>query len=289
MLRVIVERLGAKPDSDQYKMFLWLKTVALQEQILITRYMRLDDPADPAKRDELQSQLEILHGEVSELKGRDRRQRALFNRICYHRKRIAAHPVDDHTHDWKTIYAAIDDLVSGGLPPSNVELRDLLSPLIDELPEAACGPNVELVLREIDRYLATRQTGPGITAEAQPTSEVREAAELLRGRSILMVGGEERPYAKQALERAFGLKELIWMKTREGNTRLDFDPLVANPDVAAVLLAIRWSRHCYEEVKVHCDKHSKPLVRLPRGYNPNQVAHEIAAQASEHLRSLPDA
>jgi hypothetical protein len=52
-----------------------------------------------------------------------------------------------------------------------------------------------------------------------------------------------------------------------------------------VLLAIRWSSHAFGDVKQFCDRHGKPLVRLPGGYSPNQVAAQILAQGSEQLGS----
>ena len=32
-----------------------------------------------------------------------------------------------------------------------------------------------------------------------------------------------------------------------------------------------------------CEAHGKPLVRLPAGYNPNQVAAQVLAQCSNQL------
>jgi hypothetical protein len=43
---------------------------------------------------------------------------------------------------------------STGVPPGNLEIRELLLPIIDGLPDQLCMPdNVRLVLREIDRFL----------------------------------------------------------------------------------------------------------------------------------------
>jgi hypothetical protein len=50
-----------------------------------------------------------------------------------------------------------------------------------------------------------------------------------------------------------------------------------------VLLAIRWSSHSFGDVKRFCDQFGKPLVRLPAGYSPNQVAVQILAQCSAQL------
>ena len=53
-----------------------------------------------------------------------------------------------------------------------------------------------------------------------------------------------------------------------------------------VALAIRWASHSFGDVRAFCDRHGKPLVRLPGGYNPNQVATQILAQCSERLRPV---
>jgi hypothetical protein len=80
-----------------------------------------------------------------------------------------------------------------------------------------------------------------------------------------------------------GLRELSWIETKEHQSITAFEPTIGRPDVALVLLAIRWSSHTFGEVKQYCDRHGKPLVRLPGGYNPNQVAVQILSQCSEKL------
>ena len=50
-----------------------------------------------------------------------------------------------------------------------------------------------------------------------------------------------------------------------------------------VLLAIRWSSHSFGEVRSLCERYGKPLVRLPGGYNPAQVAWQILQQVGEQL------
>jgi hypothetical protein len=87
------------------------------------------------------------------------------------------------------------------------------------------------------------------------------------------------------LKTALGLKDLIWIETREHQSIEGFEPAIARPDVAVVLLAIRWSSHAFGDVKRYCDRHGKLLVRLPGGYNPNQVAAQILSQGSGQLES----
>ena len=115
-----------------------------------------------------------------------------------------------------------------------------------------------------------------------PTEEVRRALELLRGHTVVLIGGDRRPQAAEALTEAFALKELIWVEGRD-QTYADFEPHVARSDVSVVILAIRWSRHGFGEVKEFCDKYGKLLVRLPGGYNPNQLAFHIISQVGERL------
>src|SRR5206468_3908086 len=63
--------------------------------------------------------------------------------------------------NWTAIIEALDGLVAVGLPPSHREIRDLLLPIIDRLPDDEELPHgFRLILREIDRYLATRPSPP---------------------------------------------------------------------------------------------------------------------------------
>jgi hypothetical protein len=139
------------------------------------------------------------------------------------------------------------------------------------------------VFREIDTYLASRPAEEKPAAPEPPSAEVMAVAELLRGRELVLIGGTVRPEHEAALTEAFGLAGVRWLSTPEHTSFTVFEPAVARPEVAVVLLAIRWSSHDYAEVKKFCDRYDKPLVRLPRGYNRNQVAHEILRQAGHRL------
>jgi hypothetical protein len=50
-------------------------------------------------------------------------------------------------------------------------------------------------------------------------------------------------------------------------------------------LATRWARTSDKKIKKLCDKHGKPFVRLPGGYNPDQVAFQILGQAKKRLQA----
>jgi hypothetical protein len=145
-------------------------------------------------------------------------------------------------------------------------------------------PAVGLVFREIDRYLEERPPEAATVAEP-PTPEVAEVAALLSGREAVLIGGHVRPDRRAALIEAFGLADLNWLTTPEHTSVSVFEAPIARPEVAVVLLATRWSNHDYQNVKDYSTEHGKLFVKLPAGYHPNQVAHQILGQVGERLRS----
>jgi hypothetical protein len=192
----------------------------------------------------------------------------------------------DEPHHWNAVMQTVETLVHDGMPPSSISIRELLLPVVEDVPDMELPPGFHLVMREIDRYLATRPSEQGGETALEPTDDVKVVAGMLSGRTAILIGGVPRPHAFRALKAAFGLKDLDWIETKEHESISNFEPHVARPDVAVVLLAIRWSSHVFGDVKQFCDSYHKPLVRLPGGYNPNQVAAQILMQVSGKLRGI---
>ncbi len=282
-LRAGVARLGVPPDRDQLTAFNWLRNTAVDSQIYIHRHMRQDDPADPKRWADLTERVAALDVRIQETRKRARQRQKLFGKVRHKVSLLGQNGDTGNLETWRLLAATVDELVTDGLPPSNADLRELLLPVIDDLPELPEVPGgFQRVLHELDRFLANRPATRAETVEP-PRPEVQAVARLLSGKSMILIGGERRPAAYEALKRAFGLAELYWLDTREHMSIVGFESYVARPDVALVVLAIRWSSHSFGEVKEFCDRHGKLLVRLPAGYNPNQVAAQIVAQCSERL------
>lgn len=281
-LRAAFQRLGAADDPDQLEVFEWLKATAARRHVYLKRFMRADDHADPARWSELLARIEsaAAGGQQS------RQQSAQIERVRDQLK--LARNDQGIGHDWPAIMSAVDKLVEEGIPPSNREIRELLLPLIDDIPDRDdLPPGFRLVLKEIDRFLAIRSLPARSSVSHEPTAEVREVARLLAGRSVLLIGGNRRREAQESLRKALGLLDLVWIETKEHQAIAGFEPLIVRPDVALVLLAIRWSSHAFGDVKLLCDRHGKPLARLPGGYSPNQVAAQILSQCSGQLVTGP--
>jgi hypothetical protein len=269
-LRAAVRLVGwATDDGDQSRAHRWLRMTCTIRQIYIERFMRADDRPDPRARQQ-----------------RGKSHQADINRIRYHLKPIR-NARGDRSNDWQRVIETSARMVEAGEAPSSVVLRELLVPVIDRLPEGPFPRNFALVLREIDRFLATatRAAPEDETETDGAVEEVRRVAEWLHGRALVLIGGVRRPHAHEALQEAFGLARVDWVETREHESIDRFENHIARPDVAVVLLAIRWISHSFGDIRPFCERHGKPLVRLRGGYNPNQVAVHILAQCSERLGS----
>ena len=277
MLRSALQRLRAPNDPDQVTVYQMVRDAAARHRIFVRRYLRTDDPADPAGWPGLLSRIESAGG--------GNLSRIHREKLDHVRDLAEAISRGENSDDnWQAIISTVEEAIDDGLPPSNREVREVLSPIVDDLPDRDDLPQgFRRVLREIDRYLATRPAPKmAPTREALP-AEVREVSRLLAGRSVVLIGGIRRREAQESLRRAFRLKDLIWIETREHQSIEPFEPVVARPDVALVLLAIRWSSHSFGDVRQFCVRHEKPLVRLPGGYGPHQVAVQILTQASGAL------
>jgi hypothetical protein len=279
MLRRALLRLRAPDDPDQLAVYQIVRDEAARSRIFLRKHMRSDDLADPAGWPGLLSRIEAIAASGHQSRQQDER----VNRMREHLDLVRGGVNPEQ--EWRAVIEAVEEAIDEGTPPSNREIRDLLLPMIDDLPDREdLPPGFRLVLREIDRYLAIRTPPQRATPGYVPPAEVKEAARLLGGRSAVLIGGSRRREPQASLKRALGLKELIWIETKEHQSIESFEPVIARPDVALVLLAIRWSSHAFGDVRQYCVRHGKPLVRLPGGYGAHQVAVQVLAQASEWLR-----
>lgn len=282
-LRNAITTTNGTIDSDQMKLFQWLKVMTYEHQIHIREYMSKGNSAQPAAWSALKARIQELADHIQGAKQLTRQRQKLFGKVRHRCRVIEGAVGKERLEDWQRLAEVVNELIDSGLPPSNIEVRDYLLPILDHLPAMLELPkNFQLVLREIDRYLASRPPVSEAFETAAPIEEVQRVRDLLRGQTVVLIGGERRQAAAAALSSAFALKELIWIEGHD-QTYTDFEPHVARPEVAVVLLAIRWSRHGFGEVKEFCLRYDKPLVRLLGGYNPNQVAYTILSQIGQRL------
>ena len=87
-LRMAVEAVEGRPDSDQDKVFHWLRYTATEQQIFIARFMRLDDPADPTGWRDLQERIGDLDAQIEAIRKQEKQRVNLLGKGKYHARRI---------------------------------------------------------------------------------------------------------------------------------------------------------------------------------------------------------
>ena len=285
LLYAVADVRDVKVDFDQVQVFAHVRSTARNRQVFVPKFLKRDDRAAPESWPDVARRVAEAAAQFRAVGDRDRARVKAFNNLRFKLSRLRERP-DDSNGEWPRVLELVDELVNGGLPPSNADLRDMLLPVLEDIPDdPPPSPTVGLVLREIDRYLETRPDADPPARAIRPSPDVAEVADLLRGREVVLIGGQARPVHKAALMRAFGLTDVRWLCTPDHTSFTVFEPDVARPEVAVVLLAIRWSNHDYDGVRAYCEEYGKPLVRLPGGYNANQVAHHILYQAGARLRA----
>jgi len=282
-LRSAVSQVNGPEDHEQRVAFGWLKAKLEESRIFINRHMRLDDPAEPESW--------LVSGEEIEAfrllrRKEDNRQRVtegLFEDLFALTERLSGADPDGVDALWSEIILVVEELVANGVPPSSLELRELLRPHLSSAPSATGF----VQFGRVRKYALGSSKSVTAANSARPTRSkpVEAARKLLQGRSIVLIGGDQRPHQRDAIANQLGLNELIWIPTNHGTPVKSFAPAVANDDVAVVLLAVRWASHSFGDVQVYCDRFGKPLVRLPGGYSPEQIAHQILTQCGERLEA----
>ena len=281
-VREAVRRVGGPTDPDQVEAYWWLRDSAAKAGIFIERYMRVEDPADPTCWKDLLERINGLAEQIEQRTAASRKRRKLFEKLRYQLEQAVS---GDDNHLWESVARTLDELIADGVPPSNLEVRELLLPHLEVIPQIGNPPKgFELVLRETRRFQESSVSDPPEEDDTESIPIVEAAADMLKGRAAVLIGGDSRQAPKEALERRLRLSELVWVPTKHGQSVSSFESYVARPDVAVVLLAIRWASHAFTDVRHICRKYDKPLVRLPGGYGPNQVAIQLLNQCSWRLK-----
>ncbi len=274
-------RVQAEPlrDENQFQIFHWLQRVTKEHSVFVAKHMKLTDPAAasdiPAIREQLQQ---------AQLRWEAPKQRAkILKRITYELGKTATDPAA-----WDAVFRQVEELVvREKTPPSNVELRELLLPHLDRIPQTE-EPNEAFlaVQRAMDDFLRSVEGRDADAAGPQGMAnpEVEELKAILAGRKVILIGGIPDPHGKARLEHAFGLEELVWVEARHEESISPIALEVRDPAVVLVLVVVRWMSHAHGNVKKQCVEVNKPFVMLQGTTHPNRVAHDVMAQCGHMLR-----
>jgi len=288
VLYAAVEAVGSdRADFDQIAIFKIIRDDGERAGIFIKRFLRKDDKADSATgADVRRRMLELMAGFRKPAADPEKEITRLLKNLRFKLKTLETDSTGAGV-EWSRVFEVVVELMEAHrVPPSHIELRNLLIPAIQAAPSDDIPPAAAKALREASRYadeLAEPNDAP--IEKSSWSAQVTEVRGLIAGKTIVFIGGEARPHSKAALEEAFGLREVNWICTPEHTSTTFFEAPIARDNVAVVILATRWSSHDYQNVKEYCVKYGKHFVKLPSGYHPNQVAAEILDQIGDKLRA----
>ncbi|AZI44036.1 hypothetical protein EHF33_14025 [Deinococcus psychrotolerans] len=105
----------------------------------------------------------------------------------------------------------------------------------------------------------------------------------LAGKTLVLLCGIPKPNSKRRLIEGLGLKDVDWISSGQYDHGLQMDAHLRNPNVAAVVFALRWAAHAHGSIRNRAWALGIPAVSLPGGYNPRQILHQLAIQCSQRF------
>jgi hypothetical protein len=165
-LRTAVSRVESHPDSDQQMIYYWLRNRANQDRFYISRFMKISDPADPGRNDDVHDRaFELLEAIIPEQHLATQIERGMA-KARHHVERIASAEDVSDEYDWSRAAESIEAVIECGIACDNDELVELVSPYAEQL----AGQNWPQGFQDL---LAAAQCGD--TDDEQPGTAERAA------------------------------------------------------------------------------------------------------------------
>ena len=117
------------------------------------------------------------------------------------------------------------------------------------------------------------------------TPAEKQVLKALEGKTLVILGGICKPYAKAALIRDLKVKDVDWIESTEYDNGYQAASRLHDPNIVAVIFALRWAGHAHGSIRDVAWSLGIPAVSLPGGYSPRQVLHQLSAQVSGSLAS----
>src|SRR4051794_25646351 len=111
-------------------------------------------------------------------------------------------------------------------------------------------------------------------------SSIAQVRGFLSGKTVAIVGGDDRPQHRKRLEEAFGLRRVIWIPTRSSDpSARRFSPLIRRGDVALVVGLLGLLRHQHvRDLRSLCRDAECPFVPYWRSPHPEGLAIAILSR-----------
>ncbi|MFN7022452.1 MAG: hypothetical protein ACK4WH_14140, partial [Phycisphaerales bacterium] len=284
-LRAILARTWlTRDDQDQFEAYLWLRDRTQRDRVFLDRFLRLDDPADPDLHADLAAHLAALRDRAAESARTAKDMTAALNKLRYHARKFALEPAAGE-RDALDLRRAAEALRVVGVSPADERTLEALG---NALPHLADRPDMGEFLaasaaaaREAALRREREAADSAPRAYSPAVARVRAA---LRGSTVVVIGGKDISHQRERLAEAFGLAEVVWAEQNEHATSAPFEAPIARPQTRLVLALVKLAGHQHiDDARRWCRQYGKPLVMIPAGFNPEQVAAAVLEQASGPL------
>src|SRR5690606_11437151 len=116
------------------QLFAHIRSIARDRQVFIPKYLKREDRAAPESWSDVARRIAEVGSQFRAFGERDRARVKAFNNLKFKLTRLRDRP-DEAAGEWPRVLELVDELVAGGLPPSNADLRDLLLPVLEDIPD----------------------------------------------------------------------------------------------------------------------------------------------------------
>lgn len=277
-------------DRDQAETHVWLRRETAERRVFIERHMTADDPADPANAAELRMRITAQGKRLDEREAATKRVKNALGQIRYHAGQLTKGRPEEAPAHWTKISDAVKRLEGMGVSTTDRRIAEAVGSVAAAAwpgPSAAADHMTGVITRALTLGKDSEKTAQE-RASSEPrewSSSVLSVRGLLRGKRMVIIGGERNAEAVQRLTQAFELKDAEWVELTEHGPGTPMRGPIYRPDTAVVIVIIKLTGHLHsEEAREYAAAAGKPCVMLSGGYNPERVAAEIMEQASARLK-----
>jgi len=290
-LRVALEDTWLSDDDrDQAETHVWLRRETADRRVFIDRHMTADDPADPADAADLMWRIKAQGKQLDEREAAAKKIKSALGQIKYHAGQLIKGRPEEAPAHWAKISDAVKRLEGMGVSTTDRRIAEAVGP-----EAAAAWPGS---LAGADHMAGIIARASSLKSESEKASTKRPRADerewspsvlgvrdLLRGKRMVIIGGERNAEAVQRLTQAFELTEAEWVELTEHGPGTPMRAPINRPDTAVVVVIVKLTGHLHsDEAREYAAAAGKPCVMLSGGYNPERVAAEIMEQASSRLK-----
>ena len=277
-------------DRDQAEAHVWLRRETAERRVFIERHMTADDPADPANAADLTTRIKALSKRLDEREAAAKKVKNALGQIRYHAGQLTKGRPEEAPAHWTKIADAVKRLQGMGVSTTDRRVAEAVgSAAAAAWPGPSAGADF---MADVIARALTLKSEVGKTDPKRPNGDEREwspsvlgVRELLRGKRMVIIGGERNAEAVQRLTQAFELTDAEWVELTEHGPGTPMRGPIYRPDTAVVIVIIKLTGHLHsEEAREYAAAAGKPCVMLSGGYNPERVAAEIMEQASARLK-----